>query len=116
MAPLAFPAAVPPPGFTGAGGLIWAGAFVGLGWLFSEQLELVASYAMRLGGWLVALLAAAFAAYIAWKYIARQRFLRRRRHQRTRRLAGQHQDRRAPLITLQHFQSKKARLGRAFAI
>src|SRR5260370_42628246 len=63
--------------FTGAGGLIWGGAFVGLGWLFSEQLELVASYAMRLGGWLVALLAAAFAAYIAWKYIARQRFLRR---------------------------------------
>jgi membrane protein DedA with SNARE-associated domain len=63
--------------FTGAGGLIWAGAFVGLGWLFSHQLELVASYAMRLGGGLVALLAAAFAAYIAWKYIARQRFLRR---------------------------------------
>jgi membrane protein DedA with SNARE-associated domain len=51
--------------FTGAGGLIWAGAFVGLGWLFSEQLELVA------------LLVAAFTAYIAWKYIARQRFLRR---------------------------------------
>ena len=63
--------------FTGAGGLIWAGAFVGLGWLFSEQLELVASYAIRLGGWLVALLAAALVAYIAWKYIARQRFLRR---------------------------------------
>lgn len=63
--------------FTGTGGLIWAGVFVGLGWLFSQQLELVASYAMRLGGWLVALLAAAFAAYIAWKYIARQRFLRR---------------------------------------
>jgi membrane protein DedA with SNARE-associated domain len=51
--------------------------FVVFGWLFSQQLELVASYAMRLGGWLVALLAAAFAAYIAWKYIARQRFLRR---------------------------------------
>jgi membrane protein DedA with SNARE-associated domain len=63
--------------FTGVGGLIWAGAFVGLGWLFSRQLELVASYAMRLGGGLVALLAVAFAAYIAWKYIARQRFLRR---------------------------------------
>src|SRR4029077_7967197 len=55
----------------------WAGAFVGPGGQFSQQLELVASYAMRLGGWLVALLAAAFAAYIAWKYIARQRFLRR---------------------------------------
>ena len=43
--------------FTGAGGLIWAGVFVGLGWLFSRQLELVASYAMRLGSGLVALLA-----------------------------------------------------------
>ncbi len=63
--------------FTGAGGLIWAGVFVGLGWLFSHQLELVASYAMRLGRGLVALLVAALAAHIAWKYIARQRFLRR---------------------------------------
>src|SRR5207245_10618905 len=44
--------------FTGAGGLIWAGVFVGLGWLFSRQLELVASYAMRLGSGLGALLAA----------------------------------------------------------
>src|SRR3989454_4198132 len=65
--------------FTGAGGLIWAGVFVGLGWLFSRQLELVASYAMRLGSGLGALLAAALVAYIAWKYIARQRVLRRSR-------------------------------------
>jgi membrane protein DedA with SNARE-associated domain len=63
--------------FTAAGGLIWAGVFVGLGWLFSSQLEKMASYAARLGGGLVALLAAALATYIAWKYIARQRFLRR---------------------------------------
>jgi hypothetical protein len=63
--------------FTGLGGLIWAGVFVGLGWVFSYQLELVASYAMRLGSGLIALLAAALAAYVAWKYILRQRFLRR---------------------------------------
>jgi len=63
--------------FTGLGGLIWAGTFVGLGWLFSHQLELVASYAVRMGTGLVALLAAALVAYIAWKYVARQRFLRR---------------------------------------
>jgi membrane protein DedA with SNARE-associated domain len=63
--------------FTGAGGLIWAGAFIGLGWVFSYQLELVASYAMRLGSGLVVLLAAALGVYVAWKYIARQRFLRR---------------------------------------
>ena len=41
--------------FTGLGGVIWAGAFVGLGWLFSAQLE----------------------AYVLWKYVARHRFLRR---------------------------------------
>jgi membrane protein DedA with SNARE-associated domain len=63
--------------FTGLGGLIWAGLFIGLGWLFSYQLEVVAAYATRMGGGLVALLAAALAAYILWKYIARQRFLRR---------------------------------------
>jgi membrane protein DedA with SNARE-associated domain len=62
--------------FTGVGGLIWAGAFIALGWTFSHQLELVASYAMRLGRGLVGLLVAAFAAYVGWKYIARRRFLR----------------------------------------
>jgi membrane protein DedA with SNARE-associated domain len=63
--------------FTGLGGLIWAGAFVGLGWLFSAQLEVVADYVARLGGRAVAVLAASLGAYIAWKYVARQRFLRR---------------------------------------
>lgn len=63
--------------FTGLGGVIWAGAFVGLGWLFSSQLELAASYAQRLGSWALVLLTAAFAGYILWKFIARQRFLRR---------------------------------------
>jgi membrane protein DedA with SNARE-associated domain len=63
--------------FTGLGGLLWAGAFVGLGWLFSSQLEVVAAYVVRLGSWAVLLLAAGLGGYIAWKYIARQRFLRR---------------------------------------
>jgi membrane protein DedA with SNARE-associated domain len=63
--------------FTGLGGLLWAGVFIGLGWLFSSQLELVAAYATRMGSGLIILLAAALAAYVAWKYLARQRFLRR---------------------------------------
>lgn len=63
--------------FTGLGGLIWAAVFVGLGWLFSYQLELVAGYASRLGSGLIALLVAAFVGYVTWKFIARQRFLRR---------------------------------------
>jgi membrane protein DedA with SNARE-associated domain len=65
--------------FTGLGGLIWAGVFVGLGWVFSSQLELVAGYATHLGSSILALLAAALAGYIIWKYVARQRFLRRLR-------------------------------------
>jgi len=63
--------------FTGLGGLIWASVFVGLGWLFSHQLEAVAAYMASLGSWVIALLAAAFGAYIVWKWVARQRFLRR---------------------------------------
>lgn len=61
---------------TGLGGLIWAGVFVGLGWLFSYQLELVAAYVVGLGTGAVLVLAAGLGAYIAWKYIARRQFLR----------------------------------------
>jgi hypothetical protein len=60
----------------GAGALLWAGAFGGLGWLFSGQLEYVAQQAERLGGWLLVLLGAALAGYVGWKYVERQRFLR----------------------------------------
>ncbi len=63
--------------FTGLGGLIWAGAFISLGWLFSSQLELAASYVARMGSWVIVLLVVALCAYVAWKLIARQRFLRR---------------------------------------
>src|SRR3989454_6838015 len=44
--------------FTGLGGLIWAGAFVGTGWLFSRQLEVAAGYVARLGSGAVALVIA----------------------------------------------------------
>ena len=65
--------------FTGLGGLIWAGLFIGLGWLFSNQLEIAASYLETMGSWFGALLGAAFGAYIVWKFVSRQRFLRRLR-------------------------------------
>ena len=65
--------------FTGLGGVIWAGAFVGLGWLFSAQLEAVAGYLARLGGSAVAVLGTGLGVYVVWKYVARQRFLRRLR-------------------------------------
>ncbi len=60
----------------GAGALIWTGTFCGLGYLFSAELERIARLAGRLGGWLVVVLGGALAAYIAWKYIQRRRFIR----------------------------------------
>jgi len=65
--------------FTGLGGVLWAGAFLAVGWLFSRQLEIIAESAARFGSWTVALLGAMLGGYIAWKYIERQRFLRKLR-------------------------------------
>lgn len=65
--------------FTGLGGLIWAGVFMGLGWVFSNQLEAVVDYTASLGSWAVALVGGAFGGYIVWKFVSRQRFLRRLR-------------------------------------
>jgi len=60
----------------GAGALLWAGSFMGAGYLFSAQLERIAASALRLGAWLLILLAGGLAAYIGWKYAQRRRFLR----------------------------------------
>jgi len=62
--------------FDSVGAFLWAGGFLGLGWLFSDQLERVGGEAARLGGWLLVLLIGGAAGYIAWKYYQRQRFLR----------------------------------------
>jgi membrane protein DedA with SNARE-associated domain len=68
--------------YDAAGSTIWAGAFIGLGYLFSTQLERVAAYAMRLGGGLVLLLTAGLACYIGWKYVQRKRLFSRLRMSR----------------------------------
>jgi hypothetical protein len=62
--------------FDALGAFFWAGTFLGIGFVFSGQIERVAEYLASFGGWLLVLLLAAFAAYIANKFIARQRFLR----------------------------------------
>lgn len=62
--------------FDSLGTLIWAGAFAGLGYLFSKQLEYVAAYAQRLGVTLVVIMVGGLAAYMIWKYVQRRRFLR----------------------------------------
>ncbi len=59
-----------------AGALLWAGAFAGTGFIFSTQLDRVAVYAQRLGSGLLVLLVAGLAAYIAFKYYQRRRFIR----------------------------------------
>lgn len=65
--------------FSAGGALSWAGAYVALGYVFSSQLEVAAEWLSRLGTGLGVLLGGALAAYIAWKYIQRQRFLRQLR-------------------------------------
>jgi hypothetical protein len=58
------------------GGVIWAGAFLLLGHIFRTQLEDVAVYAGRLGGWLIVVLGGALALWIGWKYFQRWRFIK----------------------------------------
>lgn len=62
--------------FDAAGAALWAGSYLAVGYLFSDQLEAAAQLALRLGGGLVAILAATLALYLAWKYAQRRRFLR----------------------------------------
>jgi membrane protein DedA with SNARE-associated domain len=66
-------------GYGALGAVFWAGGFSGLGYLFSNQLERVAGSAAQMGGWLVVLLAAGLGGYIGWKYVERQRFIRKLR-------------------------------------
>ncbi len=58
------------------GALLWVGSFAGLGFVFSDQLEDVAAYVLRLGISLAVLVIGSLGGYIAWKYFQRQRFLR----------------------------------------
>jgi membrane protein DedA with SNARE-associated domain len=65
--------------FDGLGAVFWVSTFVLLGYCFSDQLEWIAAYFLRWGGWLVMALLGSVAAYILWKYIQRRRFLYRLR-------------------------------------
>jgi len=63
--------------FDSVGAIVWLGAYLGLGYLFADQLEIVAAYALRMGSSIVLLLVLACAAWIVGKYIHRRRFLRK---------------------------------------
>jgi membrane protein DedA with SNARE-associated domain/rhodanese-related sulfurtransferase len=62
--------------YNGLGALLWTVAFVGPGYLFSNQLEAIAAQAASLGLSLVVTLGAGLVAYIAYKFVHRQRLLR----------------------------------------
>lgn len=62
--------------FDGLGALIWATAFTGLGYLFSNQFEQITGYATRFGSLALIISIAGLIAYIALKFILRRRFLR----------------------------------------
>jgi membrane protein DedA with SNARE-associated domain len=61
--------------FDAMGSTLWAATFLGVGYVFSGQIERVAERLASLGGWLLVLLVGALALYIGYKFVARQRFL-----------------------------------------
>lgn len=65
--------------FDGLGALVWAGSFLGLGLLLSDQLERVAARAATLGGWLLAIVLGGLALWIVCKLLYRRHFLRKLR-------------------------------------
>jgi membrane protein DedA with SNARE-associated domain len=57
--------------------MLWSGVYVGIGYLFSDQVEKALDYAQQLGSGGVLLLLGLFAAWILWKFLQRRRFLKK---------------------------------------
>jgi membrane protein DedA with SNARE-associated domain/rhodanese-related sulfurtransferase len=62
--------------FDTLGIVIWSTAYMGVGFLFSDQLEVAFDYVQRLGSGFAVLVFALFAAWLLWKFIQRRRFFR----------------------------------------
>ena len=62
--------------FDVCGIFFWAGSFIGLGYLFADQLEQIAQDSLQLGELLGILLLAFFAGSLAWKYLQRRKVFR----------------------------------------
>src|SRR5712691_8686212 len=58
------------------GALLWSSVYVGLGYVFSGEIERIAEHAFHLGSGLGVLVVGALAGDIGYKFVARQRFLR----------------------------------------
>jgi membrane protein DedA with SNARE-associated domain/rhodanese-related sulfurtransferase len=63
-------------GMDSAGALLWSGAYLIVGWIFRDQLELAADMLARLGSRLIVVLVGGLVLYVAYKYIQRQRVYR----------------------------------------
>ncbi len=61
--------------FDSLGALTWLAAYTSVGYIFSDQLEIVAGYALRMGSGLITVVSGLLAVWICWKYTQRQRFL-----------------------------------------
>lgn len=57
--------------------MTWSGAYLAVGYLFSDQIEDALRYAQRLGSGVLLLLAGLLLWWVLWKFIPRQRFLKK---------------------------------------
>jgi membrane protein DedA with SNARE-associated domain len=62
--------------YDAAGSILWAGTYLGLGYIFSNQIEQIAMHIQQLGGGMALVLGIFIGCYISYKFIARQKFLR----------------------------------------
>ncbi len=60
----------------GLGALLWAGVFLGLGWIFRFQIEVIGEAVESFGSRAGLVMFLLLAAYIAFKFVQRRRFLR----------------------------------------
>ena len=63
----------------GAGSALWVGAFLGLGWIFGDQVERATAVVAGVGTPLAAVVGAVVAVHVGGKFWSRQRTLRRLR-------------------------------------
>jgi len=62
--------------FDTVGAFFWSAAYIGIGYVFADQLELTLSYLERLGSGLVLLVVSALVSWILWKVVQRRRLPR----------------------------------------
>ena len=59
------------------GTLLWAATFLGIGYFFSGQFEMITDYISQFGSGFLILIVAALIVFVAFKYFIRRRFLKR---------------------------------------